>query len=519
MSIYLYGPPGSGKSSLGKVLAGRFGLDFIDLDDAIVQCAGSSIPEIFAREGEKGFRARELAALKSTAGKNALVALGGGALLNPEARSEAERLGKVLFLDVPFSTIEKRIMAEAGSRPLADKVEKIASLMAARKSHYDSFALRLVQSGEDACEDLERRADRAEAVLGRFRIVSGDVPSEIFIGREILDTVPQIAAGRLRAKRAVVVADSNTISPWGERVAEGLKRAGLDVSTLAIPAGEEFKNIATVGRIWNAFLNAGLSRSDVAVAVGGGVTGDMTGFAAATWMRGIDWVNVPTSLLSMVDASTGGKTGCDLIEGKNLVGAFHSPRFVFIDPEALSTLPERELACGWAEAVKHAVLAGGALWRDLQSDPGAMRTAPHEAMLSRILAVKVRAVRLDPRETTGERAKLNLGHTFGHALETASGFSMKHGEAVAAGCVMAAKLAARLHPGEVDASWPGELAKLFTAAGLPVEAPEDLGTEKLVPLMARDKKKTASGKIRFVLPMAPGRIRLEEIDLSEIKEF
>lgn len=520
MALFLYGPPGSGKSALGKVLAGRLGMEFVDLDEAIVQAAGLPIPGIFARETEQGFRLRELEALKCVSGRNAVVALGGGALLAAEARRAAEAAGKVLFLDVPLATIEKRIMAQAGTRPLADRLEKIAALMAARREHYASFPLRLEQTAAEAQEPLESRAGRAEVALGRFRIASGDVPSDVYIERGLLSRLPRLVKDATPATRAVVVADANTAPLWGARVASSLSAAGLEVSLATIPAGEETKNIATVAQIWNAFLKAGLSRKDIAVAVGGGVTGDMTGFAAATWMRGIDWVNVPVSLLSMVDASTGGKTGCDLPEGKNLVGAFHSPRIVAIDPDTLATLPASELACGWAEAVKHAILdESPALWRDMQTGRLDVSAAPDARALSRILAVKIRTVRIDPRETAGERAKLNLGHTFGHALEIVSDFALKHGQAVAIGTVMAAKLAAKMFPGEVAATWPRDVAAVFAKAALPIEPPAGMDAIELAPVMKNDKKKAAGGVVQFVLPLARGDVRLVKIDLAALGNF
>ncbi len=268
-----------------------------------------------------------------------------------------------------------------------------------------------------------------------------------------------------------------------------------------IPSGEEHKTIETVGKIWSAFAKAGIGRKDTVVAVGGGVTGDLTGFAAATWMRGIDWINVPTTLLAMVDASYGGKTACDLAEGKNLAGAFHPPRQVLIDVDFLKTLPRRRLADGRAEMIKHEVIGGLARTDDVAAIPSADE-------IRRNLAVKVAVVRRDPQERTGERLKLNAGHTVGHAVEKASEYRISHGEAVAIGCVAEARLAAEralAQPGFVE-----ELAARFAAAGLPTELPDGMTFESLKPIMAGDKKREGKSVV-FALPCGWGDVKAVRI--------
>lgn len=294
----------------------------------------------------------------------------------------------------------------------------------------------------------------------------------------------------------------------GERIAalgrcvidENVARLYPDLAKNAIfviPSGEEHKTIDTVCAIWAAMAKAGLGRKDRIVAIGGGVTGDLTGFAAATFMRGIDWINVPTTLLSMVDASYGGKTACDLAEGKNLAGAFHPPRRVFIDTAFLRTLPKRELACGRAEMIKHEII-GGLPRRDLSDIP-----TPDE--IRQNLAVKIGIVRADPMERTGERAKLNAGHTVAHAIEKATNFAVSHGEAVAIGCVEEARIAERMNlatPG-----WADEIARRFAATGLPTALPDGMTFDSLVPLMKGDKKRDGDA-VTFALPCAWGDVRL-----------
>lgn len=264
-----------------------------------------------------------------------------------------------------------------------------------------------------------------------------------------------------------------------------------------VPSGEENKTIETVGKIWRAFAKAGVGRKDTVTAIGGGVTGDLVGFAAATWMRGVDWVNVPTTLLSMVDASYGGKTACDLAEGKNLAGAFHPPLRVVIDAAFLKTLPPRELKGGRAEMIKHEVIGG--------LDPVAdVASVPSVDELRANIAVKVAVVKRDPLEKTGERMKLNMGHTVAHAVERATDFAVSHGEAVAIGCVEEARLAERL--GLAAPGWADSLAARFEAAGLPTALPDGLTFDGLMPLMKGDKKREGDTVV-FALPCGRGDVR------------
>ena len=523
--LFLYGPPGSGKSTLGRLLARRLARPFVDLDAEIEKTAGRPIPDIFAQEGEAGFRARERRALEEVARRpSAVVALGGGALVDGAARAVAERSGTVVCLDCSLDVLAARVGRAPGTRPLvgggaSEARARLEGLLARRAAHYASFARRLDVS-DRAPEAL---LDALEILFGAFRIVSGDVPSDVAVGTELLETVGERAAARGLGPRAVVVCDAHTAPLFADRVLGALGRAGVSASLFAIPAGEETKTLATVQSIWGAFQAAGLGRADFAVAVGGGVVGDLAGFAAATWMRGIPWVNVSTTLLSMVDASTGGKTGCDLPGAKNMVGAFHSPALVLADAATLARLPAREVRCGLAEAIKHALIADPPGLRDGLKAFAAVRAAAADAPLAgavdpavcagfvaRALAVKVDFVRRDPFEK-GDRAKLNLGHTVGHAVEVATGFRVAHGEAVAIGTVEEARLAVRL--GLAAPGWPDEVAAAFAAVGLPTALPAGETFASLAAIMARDKKK-AGGKVRFALPCAWGDVRLVPLDVG-----
>ena len=521
--LFLYGPPGSGKSTIGRLLAERLGLPFTDLDTVIVETAGRPIPQIFAEEGEPGFRAREKQALADMGARpRHVVALGGGALLDPACRALAEENGEVLCLACTLEALCRRIDNAPGSRPLAGNHAALEKLMASRAAHYASFPRRLdVTTGTP-----ETLAEEAETLFGAWRIDSGDVPSLVFAGSNLIAGLGEEVASLGLGKRAVVVCDANTDPLYGEKVEASLRAAGVETFRTVIAAGESTKTLTTVQSIWSAFLRAGLARDDFAVAVGGGVTGDLTGFAAATWMRGIRWVNVSTTLLSMVDASTGGKTGCDLPEAKNLVGAFHSPSLVLADVDTLATLPAREVRCGLAEAIKHAFIADPGLLESLSIFEGRDKRGPSRAesgssgvppanvlatFVARALAVKVRCVREDPLEKN-IRGKLNLGHTVGHAVEIVSNFTIQHGEAVAIGTVEEARLAVRL--GLAPADWPERVAAPFARVGLPTSLPEGCTFASLVPIMERDKKKKG-GVVRFALPCAPGDVRLVPVALRD----
>lgn len=455
-TIFLIGAPASGKTTLGRRIAERLGVSFVDLDDAIASASGCTIPEIFASRGEGAFRDLESETLAEVVkrGDAGVVALGGGALLRDANRALCESSGTVLCLETPSEDeLVRRIGSAAGSRPLGNRAKE-------RAAHYASFPNRIETSFEAG-------------------------PSLVVVGKGF--ALPMLAG-----RRAVV--DGTVAEVYRDR---------LDEPLAVVPSGEANKTIATVGSLWKAFAAAGLGRRDTVVAVGGGVTGDITGFAAATWMRGIDWINVPTTLLSMVDASTGGKTGCDLPEGKNLAGAFHAPKLVLVDVDFLKTLSPALLADGRAEMIKHEIIGG------LKGDSANVPTA---AEVAANLMVKVGIVREDPYEKLGRRILLNCGHTVAHAVEKATNYSVSHGAAVAIGCIEEAGLAVRR--GLAGGEWPKELAARFAAAGLPTVLPSGLSFEALVPLMRGDKKR-AGGTVVFALPCGWGDVRAVPVDLSE----
>jgi len=457
--IFLYGPPASGKTTLGKALAERLNATFVDLDAAIVESAGRTIPDVFATDGEAAFRDLESATLAKVMGEAEVVSLGGGTLLREANREFCEANGTVICLDAPSDDeLARRIGNAAGSRPLGNKAKE-------RAAHYASFQNRIAASFEAG-------------------------PSLVVVGNGI--------ASSLVSDLPCVV--DETVS----------KLYPLPSIIYHLPSGEQYKTPQTILSLWHAFAEAGLGRRDVVAAIGGGVTGDLTGFAAATWMRGMDWINVPTTLLAMVDASTGGKTGCDLPEGKNLAGAFHAPRLVVIDTDFLKTLPREVLAAGRAEMIKHEVIGGEKVKGIGQ---GQERMAiPSAAEIAANLMVKVGIVREDPYEKLGRRILLNCGHTVAHAVEKLTDYRISHGEAVAIGCVEEARLAVKM--GLANPAWPDELAARFAAAGLPTALPEGIDFEKMRPVMKGDKKRKGD-IVTFALPCGWGDVRAVEVDLED----
>ena len=501
MHIFLYGPSGSGKSTVGKLLAQSLNLTFLDLDAEIEIVTGQGISQFMTEQGEMAFRNAENGMLqKAVEGEEKVVALGGGALLRDENRTLAEATGQVILLETNLPTLVERLSQDENQRPLlvGDLQEKLSALLERRREHYASFPLRI-----DATRLPEDVAWNIQCLVGRYHLRSMGPGYDVIVQEGGIDQLGEMLKSRELSGPALVVSDTNVAPLYGERVLESLRRAGYNASQLVIPAGENHKNLETITSLWRGALQAGLDRKSTIVALGGGVVGDMAGFVAATYMRGCNWVAVPTTLLAMVDASMGGKTGFDLPEGKNLVGAFHPPRLVLADPGALSTLPERELRAGLAEVVKHGVIADPELYALCAKGWEAVNVCLPE-IVRRGMAVKVRVIEEDPYEQ-GVRAALNLGHTIGHAVELVSGFSLLHGEAVGIGMVAEARLAERLTVAGKGLS--DALEKTLLALGLPVKIPENLKRDEIISTMKVDKKK-AAGVVRFALPVKIGEVKV-----------
>ena len=510
MHIFLYGPSGSGKSTVGKILAQSLNLSFIDLDTSIEAVIEESIAEFMTTQGETAFRKVESDQLQiAVEGDEKVIALGGGALLRDMNRGLVESSGQVIFLEADLSTLVARLSQDKNERPLlkGELEAKLATLLEKRREHYASFSLRV-----DASQSPERVSWDIQRLLGRYRVHGMGVEYDVLVREGGIDQLGKMLKARNLSGPILVISDTNIAQHYTKRALKSLNTSGYLASEMTIPAGEDHKNIETVMSLWQSCLEAGLDRKSTIVALGGGVVGDMAGFVAATFMRGCHWVAVPTTLLAMVDASIGGKTGFDLPEGKNLVGAFNPPRLVLADPDVLSTLPERELRSGLAEVVKHGVIADPELF-DLCSQGWDAVTSRLPEVVRRGMAVKVKVIEEDLYEQ-GIRAALNFGHTIGHAVELVSGFSLLHGEAVGIGMVAEAQLAERLTvatPGLSDA-----IAEVLIGLDLPVEISEELDRAELIRAMRVDKKK-AQGVIRFALPVRIGEVKVG-VEIKDLEE-
>jgi 3-dehydroquinate synthase len=423
----------------------------------------------------------------------------------------------VVLLDAPPDTLARRLQKGAHLRPLlaadspADAAARLQALLEQRQAHYASFPIHL----DTAQLDPEQAAWEAQIRLGMFRIQGmAETKNPRAIGYDVrvqpggLDHLGELLRQRGLAEPVVLVSDQHVAKQHAGRVEKALRDSGYTVSLARIEAGEEHKTMQTIASLWAAFMAAGVERGSTIVALGGGVVTDQAGFAAATYLRGVRWVAVPTTLLGMVDASLGGKTGVDLPQGKNLVGAFHAPALVLADPKVLATLPSAELRSGLAETIKHGILADPRLLACCAAlknldDPQELSARLPE-IVRRGMAVKVRVIEADPFEQ-GQRSALNLGHTVGHAIELVSGFRLRHGEAVAIGMVVEARIAEEL--GLAEAGLSETIASLLADVGLPTEIPADLEMDKILVAMQLDKKRAGS-KVRFALPVRIGEVKV-----------
>ena len=509
--IFLYGPSGTGKSTIGKQLAVDLKLLFIDLDHVIESNASMSIPQIMEQYGEAGFRDLESSALlEMTNEVESVVALGGGALLRNKNREFAETYGRVILLTADIETLFQRLNTSSIRRPLleGDLYWNLTSLLEKRSEHYGSFPLRI--NVDD--KSIEESTHQIQLVLGRHHLSAmGDY--DVVTRSNRAAWIGEMLKIR-KLQNPIIVTDENVAKFHLQTVQSSLRQEGFDPKAVVVPVGEEHKDLGTISRLWKSFLENGLDRRSTVIAFGGGVIGDLTGFAASTYMRGIQWVAIPTTLLSMVDASIGGKTGFDLPEGKNLIGSFYPPILVFADPSLLLTLPERELVSGMAEVVKHGIISDIELFEMCRQGMDWVKDNL-EKIVKRAMAVKIKVIEDDPYEK-GIRATLNLGHTVGHAVELTSGFELRHGEAIAIGMVAEARYAERI--GVAQKGLADTISEVLSNLGLPVEIPADMPRGEITNAMRVDKKKNAR-VIRFALPVEIGRVELVNVsDLEEVIE-
>jgi 3-dehydroquinate synthase len=361
-------------------------------------------------------------------------------------------------------------------------------------------------------------ADHEYTVPENVRVDLAERSYTIEIGTGNLAGAGRFLLDRGKVSQAILFTDARVQEPHAVNVAKGLTSASIEVSMVAVPSGEKSKSVDVAAKLWDAMLELGADRKTVVVAVGGGVIGDLAGFIAATFARGVRFMQVPTTLLAQVDSSVGGKVGINLAHAKNMVGAFWQPLGVLIDTATLDTLPGREYISGLAEVVKYGASLDAEFFSELEAGVPKLIARDPETLIrviARSCRLKAGVVEKDEREESGLRAVLNYGHTFAHAFEALTGYgTLLHGEAVSIGMACAARLAQRL--GRVDAAFVSRQNDLIEALGLPVKAPR-LDREKVLATMMHDKK-VEHGKLRFILPSRMGRVELVgDIDPGDVK--
>ncbi len=500
-------------------MAQRADRPFIDLDRVIEAEAGSSVEQLFATRGEASFRGLERTALSRVlaetgkGGPAPVIAVGGGALLPRDLRLKALDECVVVTLEGSAPELARRALAQ-GARPLlsgANPEQRVSELLALRANSYAEAQARISCEAppEVVASQVHEVWERDEIGVGAGQASYGVQVGTGFAGGRIGSLVKQSPV-------TVLVTDQTVAALHGAGIERALQDAGTRVVRVVLEPGEAHKNISSIETIWRAALSGSVDRQATFVALGGGVVTDMTGFAASTWMRGVRWLGIPTTLLAMVDASVGGKTGVDLESAKNAVGAFWQPSAVMCDVQYLSTEPPRGFVSALAEVVKTALVGDPELFSLLEAN--AERVVARDLELTaelvrRSVRVKARIVSFDERES-GLRAVLNLGHTVGHALEAQAGYTaLTHGEAVSLGLVAALRL------GEALGQTPRELTvrtlELLRRLGLPASL-RGQPLKAAAALIGHDKKRAGSA-VRFVMARDLGQVETLPIPLTELR--
>ncbi|MEO8955839.1 MAG: 3-dehydroquinate synthase [Ktedonobacteraceae bacterium] len=529
-TIFLLGLSGSGKSTVGRILAERLGKPLVDIDALIEKECGKRIATIFAQQGEEHFRALETRVLArvATTEQSAVIATGGGIVMQRENLTLMRKHGVCIYLSVDPATALQRLRAQHAMaqvdgispeiRPLLagpDPLTNLRNLLTTRAESYEDAHFTCSTEGKSA----EQVAQEIIAMLISSDEISGIVPlvRRIQVGQGYDVVVDWGGLGRLGyylkrlglPPRIFLITDSNVKQLYGSMLTGTLLAAGFDPSIYTVPAGEASKSPSQLSAIYDWLLEQRAERREAIVALGGGVVGDMAGYAAATYLRGVPLVQVPTSLLAQVDAAIGGKTGINHPRGKNLIGAFYHPRLVLADPATLLTLPVRERTEGWAEVVKYGIILDTKLIALLEENAEILRDFSHPPaqllcqIIAQCIALKAAIIEEDEREQ-GRRAILNYGHTVAHALENVAGYGeLLHGEAVSIGMVVAAAIAQQAKM--FTETGVTRQNRLLKALGLPVTYVGTVQAQDILAAMQLDKK-VANKQIHWIMPQRIGNV-------------
>lgn len=513
--LVLVGLPGVGKTRVGHLLARDLGVPHLDTDDLVEEEAGCTISELFAHEGEDAFREREAAAVERALSMRAVISLGGGAVTTARVR-ELLREVTVIRIDADHDELMRRVTKKS-HRPLlaSDPEGTLKRLREERDPYYRSVASITFRSSREPATTLARHIGQWVRTPWRSVEITGARNYEVLIGQSIPVSTVRLALRPEASKTLIIHPQALTLS--AKKLAEDLRQTGLEVTCAPHLNGEAAKTLEVVESMWDLLGTLKLGRADAIIALGGGATTDMAGFVAATWLRGIDCVCIPTTLLGMVDAAIGGKTGINTAAGKNLVGSFHPPVRVICDLTHLETLDKRELLCGMGEIIKCGFIEDETILSLVESSDRNALLNPASPLLAelvwRAIAVKARVVSADLEEL-GLREILNYGHTLAHAIERCENYRWRHGEAVAVGCVFAA------HLGQSLGFLPNKDVERHVAAFKKVGLPTSYSgahLDALVEVMLSDKKVRA-GQLRFVLLEGIGHPTVHRIEASELVE-
>ncbi|HUZ64989.1 MAG TPA: 3-dehydroquinate synthase [Acetobacteraceae bacterium] len=516
-SIVLVGLMGAGKTSIGRRLALRLNLPFHDADTEIEQAAGCTIAELFERYGEAAFRDGEKRVIRRLLnGPPLVLATGGGAFVDPETRAAIRARAVSIWLRCPLPVLLRRVSGRT-HRPLLQQgnpAETLEQLMKQRHPIYAEADM-TIDCGDDSQDVTTGRVMDTIAAWQPPQCVPVPLATggyDVVVGPGLLAQAGRLIAPHIPQRRAVIVTDSVVASLHLPALLRGLEETSITAQHITVPPGEASKSIESWAGVVDALLAHGVERRTAVLALGGGVVGDLAGFAAAATLRGLPFVQIPTTLLAQVDSSVGGKTGVNTARGKNLVGAFHQPRIVLADTDTLATLPVRELRAGYAEIVKAGLIGDADFYAWCEANGTAVVNGDAERQAEAVLracAFKAAVVGDDEREEKPNdgRALLNLGHTFAHALEAETGYggALLHGEAVAIGIGLAFGLSARL--GLCDAAEAEQVVAHIASTGLPARLHElnrRFSAAALVRHMRRDKK-MQDGRLKFVLVRGIGR--------------
>ena len=537
-NIFITGFSGTGKTSIGKILSKKIGWDFIDTDNEIVNSTGLSISEIFEKKGEDYFRKKETEILEKTSVREfQIISTGGGILTNDANFKIIRSSGKIICLEATPDTIKKRLdkkettKSNSQLRPLLSE-KTLQQITELKKNRQHLYAL---SNWTIHTDDLNENqiASETQTLINKFiqqvkikkqnkNVINISTDSYTYtahIGSDILEkSAVQYITQQSSQTKIFIITDRNTLT-LTRKLQLPLESSKIETHLFILNPGEQFKNIDTVNQVYQWLANNQAQRNDFILGIGGGVVGDITGFVAATFNRGLKYGLIPTTLLAMVDSSIGGKTGFNLKKGKNLVGSFYQPSIVISDISSLKSLPKNQLASGWAEAIKYGLILDKDLFSIFQNNVTKIQSLEKTVVtqiIHRCIELKSSIVSADEKETSDQRIVLNYGHTVGHAIESSTNYRhYLHGEAISIGMTVAANISAAI--GLIDATIVNKQTLLLEAFNLPTKA-TDLELDIIYSNMFRDKK-IVNGKIRWVLLQDIGKTQLcDTVDENVVKQ-